>query len=197
MYIVAGTHKHRKLLTPKGLETRPTTSRMREALFNICQTYIEGANFLDLFAGSGAMGIEALSRGASRITFVDSSKASIKCIQKNLENLAFEEQSQVILGDVFVMSERLAKQGRQFDIIYADAPYGAIHVSSHETYTERLLKIVDAGSLLVDSGMLFIEEGKSGDPIKEKLQSLELISSRQMGKAVLHQYQKKAPVSSS
>ena len=123
MHIIGGIYRNRTLIAPKGQEVRPTSSRLREALFNICQSYIQDALFLDLFAGSGAMGFEAISRGAKKATLIDLSKDSIRCIEANAASLNVEEQVQILQGDVFKWIERLQKQGVQFDIIYADPPY--------------------------------------------------------------------------
>src|SRR5436305_1632219 len=103
MRIIAGTFKNRRLIAPKGDATRPTTEQLRESLFNICQHYLEGAHFLDLFAGSGAMGLEALSRGASYATFVDNNKESVGYIHANVEALKVGGHSKVICGDVFTI----------------------------------------------------------------------------------------------
>lgn len=187
MRIVAGTHKNRTIVTPKGLETRPTSERLREALFNICQTYIADARFLDLFAGSGAMGMEALSRGASQATFIDDSKESIKCIKMNVEKLQMQDHARILIGDVFLMMEKLVKLGNQFDIIYADPPYSKGEPNS---YSQRVLDFIENSPLLAPSGVLFLEESSAFPPQGEGLSTLVLKSSRQLGRSVLQQYQK-------
>ena len=192
MRIVAGSLKNRHIQTPKGVATRPTAERLREALFNICQMYIENASFLDLFSGSGAMGIEALSRGAVHATFIDNNKESIRCIQDNLRLLELTQKALVQYGNVFSQLERLAQQGKQYDIIYADPPYDTrINVSGKPMlYSEYVLQIVDTHPLLAPEGYLFIEDASDIALTQEGLQTLTFISSRRMGKAMLHQYRK-------
>lgn len=184
MRIVGGTFKNRPLVAPKGKNTRPTSSRLREALFNICQYNVEGARFLDLFAGSGAMGLEALSRGAANATFVDSSKESIRCIEKNCAAFDVSKQATIARGDVFKIVQGLVSRGKQYDIIYVDPPYAA-KVDGVD-YGTALLRLIDGSSLLADGGRLFIE---SGEALKgEELQTLELISTRKTGKSYLSEY---------
>lgn len=190
MRIISGSHKNRPFKAPKGSITRPTSGMLREALFNVCQNYIEGAFFLDLFAGSGAMGLEALSRGAARAVFIDNSRESIQCIQNNLRDLGFEQVSEVLFGNVFDQLSLLEKKGRQFDLIYADPPYDTIgrYQGTPMAYGEIVLRMIDAGSLLKQGGMLFIEDSRRSQPKIEGLNHLELHSSRRMGRSTLQQY---------
>ncbi len=190
MYIIAGAYKHRKIATPKGLATRPTAGQLRGALFNICQNYIEGARFLDLFAGSGAMGLEALSRGAVSATFIDSDRESIRCIQQNLRNLKLEGQARVLSGDVFHLVKKLAEQGAQYDIIYVDPPYGASSklMGKDILHVDQVMQLIDKGTLLAPAGELFIETASDAPPTIATLQRLTLASSRRMGLASLHQF---------
>jgi 16S rRNA (guanine(966)-N(2))-methyltransferase RsmD len=181
LYIIAGRFKNRKLSTPKGLETRPTTSKLRQSLFNICQNEIENASFLDVFAGSGAMGLEALSRGAGKATFIDAGALSIRCIRENLKTLNVEKQSQLLHGDALLMLQKLAKQNQKFDLIYLDPPYGDGELSN------SLIKFIDESHLLNIHGMLFIEDG-CGAQINKEWHSLHLKSERVMGKAQLLQF---------
>lgn len=196
MYIVAGTHKRKAIAVPKDSDVRPTSAKLRESLFNICQGFIDDARFLDLFAGSGAMGLEALSRGAAHATFVDCNRESYRCIQSNLENLALTNRAQVLFGDVFTQIEKLAKQGKKFDIIFADPPYDSwLSPGTDEkiSYSTHLLTLIDQQQLLTPSGYLFIEDSRSSTPLTENhaLTSLVLISSRRMGRSSLQQYARK------
>lgn len=189
MRIFAGTLKNRLLKSPKGLATRPTMGMVREALFNICQQDIEGASFLDLYAGSGAMGLEALSHGASLAVFIDSSRECVQCIQENLKNFGMTQQAQVLQGDVFLKIEVLAKMGKAFDIIYADPPYEK--GPEGLAYGERIVRAIDESNLLKPGGRFFLE-GPHPFPLKvEDLKSLVLEKSRHMGRATLQQYLKK------
>lgn len=184
LHIIAGTFKNRKLKSPKSSETRPTTGKMREALFNICQNYIENARFLDVFAGSGAMGIEALSRGASSSVFIDHSRESIRCIQENLQTLGLENKGQSLCGDALAMIKKLDERSEKFHIIYIDPPY------SVEGLANALIQKVDESSILVPGGLLFIEEGCDTMIDKIKWHALHLKSERKMGRAQLLQFEK-------
>lgn len=184
MNIIAGKFRGHKLISPKGNQTRPTASRLREALFNICQGCILDSRFLDLFAGSGAMGLEALSRGACQATFIDSSKEAIQCLKKNASLLKVEEQCHILQGQIVTLINWLAKQRESFDIIYADPPYKSFE---NEGYSEKVIELIDQCHLLKEGGRLFIEEDKRYAP-QPKLSHLILKDSRLMGPSVLQQY---------
>lgn len=190
MRIISGAYKNRILASPKGLTTRPTSEKLRGALFNICQSYVEGAAFLDLFAGSGAMGIEALSRGAENATFIDGDREAIRCIQENLRALHIQEKAHLLKGDVFEKLERLIKQGQQYDIVYADPPYDALTIFEGEkvSFSSRVVLMIDRSQLLKPGGMLFVEDSKEAQPSDLKMQNLKLKDSRRMGRSVLQQY---------
>lgn len=186
MHIIAGIYKNRSILTPKGGATRPTSSKLRAALFNICQLYVEGVDFLDLFAGSGAMGLEALSRGANKAVFVDSHRQCAQCIKENLRNFKEEDRGMVICSDAFAFLE---KTKQQFGIIYADPPYEAQHQKGGKSiaYSEKVLTLVHEKKLLHPGGLLFLEDSL---PIEIKeLGSLHLKSSRSFGHSKLLEYQ--------
>lgn len=121
MRIISGTAKGTKLYTLEGLETRPTLDRVKESLFNIIHNEIEESTVLDLFSGSGAIGLEFLSRGAKRTVLCDSSKDAIKIIKQNVQKTHFEEKVEVYNMEFTKLVERL--QNQKFDIIYIDPPY--------------------------------------------------------------------------
>ena len=120
MRIVAGAYGGRRLTTPRGAGTRPTADRVREALFSMLGS-IEGDRVLDLFAGSGALGLEALSRGAAEATFVDSAPAAIRAVRANLTALRAEAQVRRADARAFLRNARAA--GRQYDLVLLDPPY--------------------------------------------------------------------------
>jgi len=188
MYIIAGLYGRQRLKTPKGSQTRPTSSRLRESLFNICRQSIEGAKFLDIFAGSGAMGLEALSRGADSATFIEYHKDAVQCIESNIQLLNVKGQCQILRGDVFTKLQLLNTQEMKFDIIYADPPYRTLAPHSSHYFSAEIVHWLDKHLLLVDGGILFIEEAFRSEPQLENLQTLQLKDSRRMGEAVLQQY---------
>jgi len=120
--IQGGQYRSRRLVTPKGSDTRPTSSKLRAALCDASQGLIVGAKVLDLFAGSGAMGLELLSRGASACTFVENNRKAMECLQQNVSSLGLESRTQVIFGDVFKV---IAGLQHKFDYVYVDPPYKA------------------------------------------------------------------------
>lgn len=124
MRVIAGSARSIILQTPKGLQTRPTSDRIKETLFNILQPQLYGAVFADFFAGSGGVGIEALSRGADRAVFVDRDRDSLHCIQSNLQKTKLAERAKVIGADVLTAMKLMEGQ-YLFDIVFIDPPYQA------------------------------------------------------------------------
>lgn len=124
MRVIAGTARHLKLKTVEGLGTRPTTDRIKETLFNMLSFYIERSTFLDLFAGSGGIGIEALSRGAKKAVFAEQNRKAVSCIQDNLEHTHLKDRAQVMARDVMSALRILDEKGEPFDYIFMDPPYG-------------------------------------------------------------------------
>lgn len=122
MRVITGEKKGRKLAAPMGLATRPTSEMTKEAVFSAIQFEIEGANFCDLFAGSGQMGIEALSRGARRAYFVENSSEANSCIRENIKSLELADESEIISGDVFTFIKTTSVT---FDIVFLDPPYNS------------------------------------------------------------------------
>lgn len=123
MRVIAGTARRLQLVTPRGMETRPTTDRIKETLFNILQNDLCGCRFLDLFAGSGGIGIEALSRGAAEAVFVDNSKEALSCIRENLSKTHLADRAIVLGQDCAGAIHALDAKKKQFDIIFMDPPY--------------------------------------------------------------------------
>ncbi|MBS6722366.1 MAG: 16S rRNA (guanine(966)-N(2))-methyltransferase RsmD [Clostridiales bacterium] len=126
MRVIAGTAKHLKLKTVEGMNTRPTTDRIKETLFNMISFQVERCRFLDLFSGSGAIGIEALSRGAREAVFVEQNRKAASCIRDNLEHTHLRERAAVMEQDVMAALKRLDKKGEAFSIIFMDPPYGKL-----------------------------------------------------------------------
>ncbi|MGN0132946.1 MAG: 16S rRNA (guanine(966)-N(2))-methyltransferase RsmD [Lachnospiraceae bacterium] len=149
MRVIAGTARSLKLVTPEGMDTRPTTDRIKETLFNMIQFDIQEACFLDLFAGSGGIGIEALSRGAKEAVFVDNGKDAYDCITENLKHTHLEAAATVYKQDVFVALTMMEYQKR-FDVVFMDPPY-------HKELERRALEYFSTSSL-VDAESLIIFE---------------------------------------
>jgi 16S rRNA (guanine966-N2)-methyltransferase len=120
MRVIAGAHRGRTLQAPRGAATRPTSDRVREALFSILGE-LDGLAVLDLFAGSGALAIEALSRGAREATLVDRSAGAIAAIRRNLETLGID--AEVVRGDALAWCEQAKRRARQYDLVFLDPPY--------------------------------------------------------------------------
>ena len=184
MNIIGGKFRNRRLLVPKGAVTRPTSAIMRKSLFDICRPMIDQAVVLDLFAGSGAIGIEAISRGAAHVTFVDREKDAIFCIKENIKALRVEEQASCILADATAALEKLKKKGAHFDLIYVDPPYNL-----KEKYKE-ILHYIDEENLLNPSGLLFIEEAEASSIAPQTLALSHLLfeETRRFGKSLLHKF---------
>ena len=148
MRIIAGTARGRKIEAPEGKNTRPTLDRVRENLFNILQMKIRGSRVLDLFAGSGALSIEALSRGAESATLVDSDRNANRIQKKNLESLGFAGQAEVMLRDWKQAAAELIRDGRQYDLVFLDPPYRMTDLRDVFTTLEKLL---------ADDGLVVLE----------------------------------------
>lgn len=194
MRIISGFLKNRLLESPKGNAVRPTSEKLRACFFNICQNDIEGSSFLDLFAGSGAMGLEALSRGATSATFVEMDKLAAACIRNNIARLDVKDRAQLFQGNVFQIIHRWAEQSKSFDIIYADPPYQSNfnEAEGSISFNHKILMLVDDGFLLANRGQLFLEDAsideKEQEQIDRQLKRLFLKSSRRFGNSLLRQY---------
>ena len=123
MRVIAGSRRHLILKTVPGMAVRPTQDRTKETLFNIINPYLADCRFLDLFSGSGAIGIEALSRGARDVVMVEQSAESLACIKENLKTTKLSEEARLFSMDVFAAIPKLEAEGRAFDIIFMDPPY--------------------------------------------------------------------------
>lgn len=176
MQVIAGALKGRSLKTPKGEKTRPTTGRVKKAVFDICRTHLHGCHFLDLFAGSGQMGIEALSRSGAFTCFVESDKAALNCLFSNLETLGLTGHSQVIPYSVEKAISKLNQQDLCFDLIYLDPPYGS-------PVTKKVLELLDISSLYHPESRIFLEESPRFTPIK--LEHLQFKHTRNYGETSL------------
>ena len=179
MRVITGSARGVSLQTPAGLQTRPTTDRVKENLFNIIQFDIPGAQVLDLFAGSGQLGIEALSRGAQSAVFVDQGKEAIAAVRKNLAATKLQDHAQVVQSDSF---SYLQSCRRKFDLIFLDPPYSG-------NFLEKAIVFISEIDILSDGGIIICER-----PIeKEELPEISnLVRSRDYhyGKILITLYRK-------
>ena len=150
MRVITGTARSTPLKAPKGMETRPTLDQVKEGLFSAIQFDVPGARALDLFAGSGQLGIEALSRGAARAVFVDCRRDALDVVRENLAKTRLETRAQVVRMDYMAY---LASCREQFDLIFLDPPYAE---KSLETAIQRLSEI----DILSDGGIIITERPK-------------------------------------
>ena len=182
MRIIAGEHRGRKLKMP--VHIRPTQDRVREAIFNVIKEAVPYADVLDLFAGSGAFGIEALSRGAHSSVFVDN---NIKCILIIRDNLAFIEnahsRTQVLKLEAVKSIERISKQGKAFDLIFLDPPY-------HKDLAKNSLIKIGACDILKTSGFVIAEHSKR-DELPPETGTLRLIKAKNYGDTQVSFYNRK------
>ena len=179
MRVITGTAKGRRLLSVPGEGTRPITDRVKEALFSILGPSIEEARMLDLFAGTGSVGIEALSRGAEEVVFVDRSHKAIETLRKNLEITGLKERAVVHRGDAF-RYVRAADPGRPFDLIYVAPP------QYKEMWAEALL-LLDEKPLLAPEGIIIIQIHPKEYRVLP-LKGLYRADERTYGSTVLHFY---------
>lgn len=180
MRIVSGSMRGTKLYTLDGMDvTRPTLDRVKESLFNILNFKIKESIVLDLFAGSGALGLEAISRGAEKTYFCDSSFEAIKIINKNIEKTRCKDKTVVIQKDYKKALEKFANDALKFDIIFLDPPYKT-------DYTKESIKLILEKNLLNDDGIIIIETDIEKE-VLEKIQdfSVDIYDVRKYGRVSL------------
>ncbi len=178
MRVVGGAKKGRRLASFKGRSIRPTSDKVREAVFNILPRPFPYKRVLDLFAGTGAMGIEALSRGAVEAAFVDDDRASVDIIRKNIEACGFDPAARVMKMDSLNAILRLSKRGERFDLIFIDPPYESALV-------EKSIEAVDRERLLAAGGILVAETSKRA-PVSLETLNLRLADERKYGDTLVY-----------
>jgi 16S rRNA (guanine966-N2)-methyltransferase len=181
LLIISGLFKGRKIKTLSSLSTRPSSSKCRAGVFNICQLKIENSCFLDLYAGSGAMGIEALSRGASFSIFLENNRQAIRCIEDNISLLNIRDKTEIICLDVLL---GLKKVKRRADIVYIDPPY---KFYEKEDFIENILGQLLFYSLLNDDCLIFFETPSllKFNLNQSKFPQISLLSERRYGSSAL------------
>ncbi len=180
MRIIAGISKGRKLVSPKDSSIRPTGDRVKEALFSMIDAHIPGSRVLDLFAGTGSLGLEALSRGAEFATFVENSRKCLEVLNKNIELAGFKAQSEVIHQDALKAAAAFGKNGRVFDIIFVDPPY-------MENLYEKVLSSIENYGIIRNGGLVVVEH-PAAMAINEVKFRFTLVKSKKYGNTAINIY---------
>jgi 16S rRNA (guanine966-N2)-methyltransferase len=184
MRIIGGEFRSRLIEMPKGVDIRPTQDKVRQAVFNVLGNDLTGSNVLELFAGSGAFGIEAISRGAKYVTFVDNNSICIKTIRKNLESLGVEDgKFEIIWANALSILSRLEKEGNSYDLIFMDPPY-------YKNIARKCLSNIDAYDILAPHSLVVIEHFKK-DSLALDLSTLVLEKEKQYGDTLISIFRKK------
>jgi 16S rRNA (guanine966-N2)-methyltransferase len=162
MRVIAGRYRSRMLTAPHGFSTRPTSDRLRETLFNVLASRIDGARFADLYAGSGAVGIEAVSRGAVLVAFAEIDRAALLVLRQNLQSLRIASGITIEQLGTRRLLEDALKAGTAFDIVFLDPPYEAAR-----EYADTLQWLANPGSALLRDGALVVAEHSTKVPLAE------------------------------
>jgi 16S rRNA (guanine966-N2)-methyltransferase len=185
--VIAGHYRSRPLRSLPGLDIRPTADRLRETLFNVLTAgnpaALEGSAWADLYAGTGAVGIEALSRGAASVLFVESARPSVQLIQENLKSLQIDNGFEIVQGDVGRVLRRWQDQSATFDYIFLDPPYRM------ENEYKETLEFLGESQLLKPTTIVIAEHAKQFDPVEEA-GSLKRYRKLKQGDAALSFYRK-------
>jgi len=158
MRIIAGEMRSRRLKAPEGMDTRPTADKVKEALFSILLRHVPGARVLDLYAGSGALSLEALSRGARSAVLADKSKKACQVIRENIQTLEYSDRARLLAMDDHTALTLLRKEGAQFDLVFLDPPYRMV-----EAYADALLRLNSMGCISEDT--LIVMERMKATPV--------------------------------
>ncbi|HEY3990956.1 MAG TPA: 16S rRNA (guanine(966)-N(2))-methyltransferase RsmD [Acidobacteriaceae bacterium] len=189
MRVIAGAYRSRPLTAPRGMATRPTSDRLRESLFNILAPHIEGARFADLYAGTGAVGIEALSRGAAHVTFVESAASAVAALRANLTALHIRSDFQLEERSVPVTLRNLARRDPHFTLVYLDPPW-----EDTAAYSQSLtLLSASATALLAPEAIVIAEHARRGSAtLADTYGALHRYRLHEQGDAALSFYRQKA-----
>ena len=177
MRIISGTSKGKKLRPLRGKAIRPTSDRVKESIFNILGEEVEGKHVLDLLAGTGNLGIEALSRGAARAVFVEKEKSAIDFIKRNLSHCGFDERVHIITGEVERAIRLLHRKEEVFDLIFMDPPY-------RRGLVQKTLDILQTQSTYHEDSILVIEHDRR-EPLAESMEGWVLVRERPFGDTVV------------
>ncbi|MDR4509713.1 MAG: 16S rRNA (guanine(966)-N(2))-methyltransferase RsmD [Candidatus Brocadiaceae bacterium] len=181
MRVIAGCAKGKYLNSPKGNSTRPIKNRIKESLFNILSGEIPGSSILDLYAGSGAVGIEALSRGAKSCIFVEKERSAIQVIKRNLESTGLQEKANIIQGDVLGIFPFLEKKGITVNLLLACPPYPLIEKSSYRDKLLIFFSLLSRERIVQPDGTMMLQQKTVLFDIPPEATSLELFDTRVYG----------------
>jgi len=177
MRVIAGEAKGRRLKGPRGTDTRPTSDKVKEALFSIVATRIDGARLLDLFGGTGGIGIEALSRGAARVDFVESDRATADVLSENVAACGFQNRAEVHRMDAF----RFLKQTLEpYNLIFVDPPY-------RDSRFKKLLPALGRGDMISPGGLVIVEHFRK-IPLPTRIGALQFVRTYRYGDTLLTVY---------
>ena len=182
MRIIAGTARSLPLKTIEGLETRPTTDKIKETLFNMLQNDVPGCYFLDLFAGSGALALEALSRGAAEAVLADCDARAVRVERQNVEALGFSQRARVLQADWRETVRKLSAEGRSFQLVFLDPPYAMEDLTA-------VFEALRTGGL-IDADSLVIVEHQAGHP-PQVGEGFLMVDQRKYGYAGIHMFRMK------
>lgn len=189
----SGIAKGRGLKSPPGIGVRPTSAKVRQAIFSTLSHRVEGSRVLDLYAGTGALGIEALSRGASEATFVEISPKCLKILRENLHVTAFSEKANVRRGDVLRVLRDLGRQNRTFEVVVADPPYEVkSHAGGSTSLAEKTLKVIVESGILRQDSLVILEHPGGGQAI-EGTPGLARVSSKRYGDTLISVFRLEEP----
>lgn len=180
MRIIGGELKSRKLLFPKTKKTRPMTDRAKETVFNIAGGLMPGKHILDLFAGSGSLGLEALSRGALDVVFVDQADWAVKVIERNLADLKLQGKAEILASDVLRAIDKLKKTARTFSIVFVDPPYD-------EDLVKKTLMRLDQSGIVLPFGQVIVGHSRY-EEAPEAVGTLRLARMKKIGQSCLSFY---------
>ena len=180
MRVIAGQYKGRKLAAPSGNDIRPTTDKTKEAMFSIIAFELPESNVLDIFSGTGSLGIEALSRGARSCTFCEKSRQAVQQIRENLDHCGIGSEAVVRSGDALRILESMGERSERFHIILMDPPY-------EQGLCEKALRIISDGRILEDDGTIICEHRRE-DIMPENVGDLILRKQRRYGISMLSIY---------
>ncbi len=178
MRIIGGALKSRKIFFPKTRATRPMTDRAKETIFNVLGTLCQSARVLDLFAGSGSLGLEAISRGAQEVCFVDDAKASEDCIRRNLDLLGVDlKTAKMLVSGVSQAIQKLEKTGKSFDLIFLDPPH-------NKGLIKKILHLLDRSVIVPPFGQIVVGHS-SQEGLPTDLETLCLYRSIKIGQTFM------------